>query len=75
MFMHISCIHTLSFLFLDCDSVLFPSLSLSLSRIDCVWHLSANLLQLEILLVPGLLLLIHPFFMFGSMWEGPIGLL
>ena len=31
MFMDISCIRTLSFLFLDCDCVLFPSLSLFLS--------------------------------------------
>ena len=36
-------------------------------RIDCVWHLSANLLWLRTLLVPSLLLLILPFplFTFG----------
>ena len=48
-------------------------LSFSLSRIDCTWHLSANPLQLETLLVLGLLLLILPFplFMFGSMMGRP----
>ena len=37
MFMHISCIRTLSFLFLDCDYVVFPlsvSVSVSLSLLD-----------------------------------------
>ena len=48
------------------------SLSLSLSQIDCAWHLSANLPWLGTLLVQSLLLLIlHPFFTFGSMMWRP----
>ena len=44
------------------------SLSLSLSCIDCAWHLSTNLLRLGTLLVSGLLLLlIHPIFKFDFM--------
>ena len=71
LFIHISCIRTLSFLFLDCDCDLF--LSLSLFQIDCTWHPSANLLRLRTLLVLGLLLLLIPFplFMFGSMMGRP----
>ena len=62
MFMHISCIHTLSFLFLDCDC----GLSLSLSQKDYAWHLSVNLLRLGTLLVLSLLLLIlFPLFTFN----------
>ena len=51
-------------------SVLF---SLSLSRIDCAWHLNLNPLRLGTLLVPGLLLLILPFplFTFGSVMGRP----
>ena len=47
--------------------------SLSLSRIDCAWHLSANPLWLGTLLVLGLPLLILPFplFMFGSVMGRP----
>ena len=74
MFMHFSCIHTLSFLFIFsvCDVSLFLPLSLSLSRIDFAWHLSANLLRLETLLVPSLLLIfLHPLFMFGFMMGRP----
>ena len=61
----------LSFLF--CWWCVFSlSPSLSLSQIDCVWHLSANLPWLGILLVQSLLLLIlHPFFTFGSMMWRP----
>ena len=75
MFMHISCVHILSFLFfwLWCVFSLSLSLSLSLSQINYVWHLSANPLRLETLLVPGLLLLIllFPLFMFGSVMGRP----
>ena len=55
--------------FLWCVSILSPSLS----RIDCAWHLSANLLWLGTLLVWGLLPLILPFplFMFGSVMGRP----
>ena len=45
--------------------------SLSLSQIDYTWHLSANPLRLETLLVLGLLLLIHPLFTFNSMMRRP----
>ena len=72
--MHFSCIHTLSFLsiFFVCDVSLFLPLSLSLSRIDFAWHLSANLLQLETLLVSSLLLIfLHPLFTFGSVMGRP----
>ena len=55
MFMHISCILILSF------SLFLVVMSLSLSRIDCVWHLSANPLWLGTLLVLGLPLLILSF--------------
>ena len=67
-FLHVtcSCIRILSIL-----SICFLSLSLSLSRIDCTWHLSANPLRLGTLLIPGLLLLIHPVFMFDSMMGRP----
>ena len=74
MFMYFSCIHTLSFLsiFFVCDVSLFLPLSLSLSRIDFAWHLSANLLQLETLLVSSLLLIfLHPLFTFGSVMGRP----
>ena len=48
------------------------SLSLSLSRIDCAWHPSTNLLRHETLLVSSFLLLIlFPFFTFGSMMGRP----
>ena len=47
-------------------------LSLSLSRIDCAWHPSTNLLRHETLLVSSFLLLIlFPFFTFGSMMGRP----
>ena len=53
--------------------VFYFFLSLSLSRIDCVWHLSANPLRLGTLLAPGLLLFIlsFPLFTFGSMMGRP----
>jgi len=80
MFMHISCISTLSFLYfffwvvIVCSISLSLSLSLSLSRIDCTWHSSTNLLQLETLFVPShFLLLIFPLFMFGSVMRRPVG--
>ena len=74
MFMHISCICILSFLFfLFCWWCVFSlSPSLSLSRIDCAWHLSTNLLRLETLSIPSLFLLIlHPLFTFGSVMGRP----
>ena len=48
-------------------------LSLSLKRIDCAWHPSANLLRLRTLLVLGLLplILLFPFFMFSSAMGRP----
>ena len=50
----------------------FLSFCLSLSRIDYAWHLSANLLRLGTFLVPSLpLLILHPFFTFGSMMWRP----
>ena len=72
MFMHISCIRILSFLSFCFSLWCVFSLSPSLSRIDCTWHPSANLLQLRTLLIPGLLLfLIHPFFTFNSVMGRP----
>ena len=70
MFMHISCILILSF------SLFLVVMSLSLSRIDCVWHLSANPLWLGTLLVLGLPLLIlsFPSSCLVLWWEGPTGL-
>ena len=66
MFMHISCIRTLSFLFIWFG--LWLGSYLSLSRIDSIWHLSAILLRSKILFVPNhLLLLIFPLLTFGSM--------
>ena len=72
MFMHISCIRILSFLsFCFCLWCVF-SLSPFLSRIDYTWHPRANIPRLGTLLVLGLpLLLIHPFFMFGSVMGRP----
>ena len=68
-----SCIRTLSFLVGTllwlCFSVSPP---LSLSRIDCAWHPSANPLHLETLFVLGHLLLILPPFMFSSVMRRPI---
>ena len=67
MFMHISCIRTLSFLSLY-YFVIVLCLFLSLSRIDYAWHPSANLLWLGM----GLLLIfLHLFFTFGSMMGRP----
>ena len=71
MFMHISCIRTLSFLSLY-SFVIVLCLFLSLSRIDYAWHPSANLLWLGTFLVLGLLLIfLHLFFTFGSMMGRP----
>ena len=68
MFMHISCIYSLFSFFFVLLVMCFLSFSLSLSWIDCAWHLSTNLLQLGTLLIPSLFLLIlHPLFMFDSM--------
>ena len=75
MFMYISCIRTLYFI-----SICFGlwlcvlSLSLSLSWIDYTWHPSTNLLWFGTLFIPGhyLLLLIFPFFTFGSAMKRPI---
>ena len=78
MFMHISCIRTLSFLYFCyglwwCVLSVYLSLSLSLPRIDCTWHPSANLLRLRTLFVPShLLLLIFLLFTFNSMMRSPI---
>ena len=75
MFMHISCISTLSFLYFFFWVVIVCSisLSLSLSWIDCAWHSSINLLQLETLFVLShLLLLIFPLFMFGFVMRRPV---
>ena len=49
MFMHFSCIRTLSFLSILCWVVMlcFLFLSLSLSLIDCAWHPSINSLYLN----------------------------
>ena len=61
MFMHISCIYSLFSFFFVLLVMCFLSFSLSLSWIDCAWHLSTNLLQLGTLLIPSLFLLIlHP---------------
>ena len=71
-FLHVTCsciFHAyLSFLFL-----FFWLWCLSLSQIDCVWHLSANPLWLGTLLVLGLplLILLFPLFMFGSVMGRP----
>ena len=73
-FMHISCIRTLSFLSLYSIVIMFCLffLSLSPSRIDCTWHPSRNLLRLGTLFVQGhLLLLIFPLFTFGSVMRRP----
>ena len=78
MIMHISCIRTLSFLYFCyglwwCVLSVYQSLSLSLPRIDCTWHPSANLLRLRTLFVPShLLLLIFLLFTFSSMMRSPI---
>ena len=78
MLMHISCIfHAyVPFHFPLCTLLWLCGLSsLSLSRIDCVWHPSINLLQLETLFVSGhhlLLILSFPFFTFGSVMRRPI---
>ena len=78
MFIHISCIRTRSFLSIcyGCDVVSFSlSLFLSLSRIDCTWHPSANLIRFGTLFVPGLphlLTFLFPLFMFDSMMKRPI---
>ena len=55
MLMHISCIRTFSFLSLFYLVIMFflASPSLSLSLIDCVWHPSANLLQIGTLFHSG----------------------
>ena len=67
-FMHISCIYSLFSFFFVLLVMCFLSFSLSLSWIDCAWHLSTNLLRLRTLLIPSLFLLIlHPLFMFDSM--------
>ena len=52
----------------SCDVCVCVCVFFFFPRIDCAWHLSANLLGLKTLLVPGLLLLILPFplFTFGS---------
>ena len=71
MFMHTHSFFSFYFFCLRCVS-LSPSLSLSLSLIDFAWHLSANLLRLETLLVPSLLLIfLHPLFTFGSVMGRP----
>ena len=76
MFMHFSCIRTLSFLLLVlcCDCAFYLSLSffLSLSQIDCTWHPSANLLRLRTFFIPGHLLLILLLFIFGFVMRRPI---
>ena len=62
--------HFFSFYLLCYDYVL----SLSLSRIDCTWHPSANLIQLRTLFISSLHhLLTFPFlyFMFGSIMRRP----
>ena len=83
LFLHVTCscifhayISSLFSLFsYVCDVFSFSlplSLSLSLSRIDCAWHLSTNLLRLGTLLVLGLLLLlIHPLFKFDFVMGRP----
>ena len=69
---HASFIHTYSFIpFSRLWLCYVSSLSLSLSQIDCAWHLSANPLQLGTLLVLSLFLLIHPLFTFGSVMVRP----
>ena len=76
MFMHFSCIRTLSFLyklfwvvmvFFCFSPSLSLSLSLSLFRIDYAWHPNANPLHLETLFVLRHLPLILLFFSFNSM--------
>ena len=74
MFMHFSCIHTSLFYLFDIylvGTLLLVSLSLSLSlfRLVCAWHLRASLLHPRTLFVPGqhllliLLLLLSGFVM------------
>ena len=80
-FMHFSCIPTLSFLYFQYSVVmvffcLFPSLSLSLSlslfRIVCAWHQSINPLCLGTLFILGHLLLILLLFTSSSVIRRPI---
>ena len=64
--------HTYYFIIIFELWLCFVSLSLSLSRIDCAWNPSTNLLRHETLLVSSFLLLIlFPFFTFGSMMGRP----
>ena len=64
--------HTYYFIIIFELLLCFVSLSLSLSRIDCAWHPSTNLLRHETLLVSSfLLLIVFPFFTFGSMMGRP----
>ena len=78
-FLHITCsciFHAfVSFLFyllvLCCDGT-FLFVSLSLSRIVCAWHPSANPLRLGTLFILGHLPLILLLFMFGSMMKRPV---
>ena len=76
MFIHFSCICTILFfplILLLIGTLLLLSLSLSLSRIVCTWHLSAKLLRPETLFVQG-----HPFLlillplMLGSLMIKPV---
>ena len=76
-FMHCSCIRTLSSLYklLWGVMVFFYSLSLSLSLSlsnNCAWHLIANLLHLETLFIPRHLPLILLLFTFGSVMRKPV---
>ena len=67
-----SFIHTYSFIpFSRLWLCYVSSLSLSLSQIDCAWHLSANPLRLGTFLVLSLFLLIHPLFTFVSVMGRP----
>ena len=75
-FLHVTCsciFHAyVSFLFSISGCDVF-SLSLSLSQIDCAWHLNTNPLRLGTLLVSGrlLLILLFPLFTFDSMIGRP----
>ena len=73
--MHISCIHTsyfLSFGTLYNGAFLSPSLSLSLSQIDYIWHPSANPLRLGTPFIPGHLFLTPFLFTFSSVMRRPV---
>ena len=83
MFMHFSCICTIPFLLIDINCVwnffcfsLSLSLSFSLFKLVCSWHLKrASLLRLETLFVLGhhfLPLLILPVLMSGSVMIKPV---